>query len=166
MATLSATPSVLDRMPAHARVWVYKSAVAFTPAQLEMLAARGAAFAHSWAAHGAQLAAAVDVLHDHFVVLAVDETQAGASGCSIDTSVHFIQKLERELGHSLTDRMVVLYQKNGQVRVCRAQEVEDLLKSGELSAETMVFNDMVASVGDLRERFQVRLKETWLARYC
>ena len=166
MATLSTAPSVLYRMPAHARVWVYKSALPFTTGQLEMLAMRGAEFAVSWAAHGAQLAAAVDVLHDHFVVIAVDERQAAASGCSIDASVQFIKQLEQELGHSLTDRMLVLYQKDGQVRACRALEVEAMLKNGTLSPDTTVFNDLVATVGDLRTSFQVPLKETWLARYC
>ena len=166
MPTLSAEIPALDLLPAHARVWVYKSAVAFTPAEVAMLRMRGAGFAAGWAAHGAQLAAAVAVMHDHFVVLAVDEHQAAASGCSIDSSVQFIQRMERALGRPLTDRMVVLYQTDEGVRACRATEVEVYLKSGTLTPDTLVFNDLVATVGDLRDRFQVPLKETWLARYC
>ncbi|MGV9012581.1 MAG: hypothetical protein ACOH13_08310 [Flavobacteriales bacterium] len=166
MPTLSAGIPALDSLPSHARVWVYKSAVAFTPAESAMLRVRGAEFAESWAAHGAQLAAALAVMHDHFVVLAVDENQASASGCSIDSSVQFIKQMERGLDRPLTDRMVVLYQTEDGVRACRALEVEGLLKSGDLTTDTLVFNDLVATVGDLRDHFQVPLKETWLARYC
>lgn len=154
----------LRTLPDHARVWVYKSARPFTAEQRERIDALGAAFAGSWAAHGAPLDAAVEVLLDRFVVVAVDEEQAMASGCSIDASVRFIQHMERELGLVLTDRMVVLYAKNGEVRACRVPQVQDLLKSGELTADTLVFDDLVSTVGDLRTRFQVPLRESWMAR--
>lgn len=163
MATM---PVGLDSMLPHARTWVYKSAVPFTAAQLELISARGAEFSASWAAHGAQLAAAVDVLLDHFVVLAVDEQQVAASGCSIDTSVRFIQRLEQDLGFSLTDRMVVLYEQDGAIRSCRATGIEDLLKNGTITSDTLVYNDLVANVGDLKAHFKLPLRDTWLARYC
>lgn len=152
-------------MPAHARVWVYKSAKAFTPEQKTTILARGNAFTTSWAAHGAALDACVDVLHDHLVVIAVDERQAMASGCSIDKSVHLVQALERELGMLLTDRMVVLYEKEGTIATCRVPEVEGLLKSGELNADTIVFDDLVPTVVELKQRLRVPLGNTWMARF-
>lgn len=152
-------------MPGHARLWIYKSAVPLTAEQQGLIRARGEAFAETWAAHGAPLLASVDVLNDHFVMVAVDEEQARASGCSIDSSVRFIQRLERELGLSLTDRMVVLYEKAGIIRSCRVPQVEGALKSGELDADTIVFDDLVSTVHDLRARFRVPLRESWMARF-
>ena len=158
-------PRSLDTMPAHARVWVYKSGKPFTPDQRLAILDRGHAFTTAWAAHGAALDACVEVLHDHFVVIAVDEQQAMASGCSIDKSVHFVQTLERDLGLQLTDRMVVLYEKDGVIATCRVPEVEGLIKAGELTRETFVFDDLVSTVADLRERMRVPLKASWIARY-
>lgn len=155
----------IGTMPAHARVWVYKSTRAFTPQEAETIRGRGHLFTGSWAAHGNALDACVDVLHGHFVVVAVDEQQAAASGCGIDKSVRFIQDLERELGFSLTDRMVVLYVGADDIRSCRVQEVEGLLAAGALTPDTRVFDDLVATVGDLRERFHAPLKSTWLMRF-
>jgi hypothetical protein len=152
-------------MPAHARVWVYKSANAFTPEQQQGILARGAAFTANWAAHGATLDACVDVLRDHFVVIAVDEQQAMASGCSIDKSVRLVQDLEREMGLTLTDRMVVLYEKGGAVHACRVPDVQDLLTSGGLTADTMVFDDLVSTKAELDARFRVPLRGTWMARF-
>lgn len=158
-------PRTIATMPAHARVWVYKSALAFTPAQRRAIIERGHVFAGSWAAHGTALDACVDVLLDHFVVVAVDEQQAMASGCSIDKSVRFVQELEKDMDINLTDRMVVLYEKEGGVRTCRVPEVEGLLKSGELTADTVVFDDLVSTRADLDARFRSLLRETWLARW-
>ena len=163
---MSATSSrTFDTMPAHARVWVYKCAQAFTPEQRKAIMDRGRAFTASWAAHGAALDACVDVLLDHFVVVAVDEQQAMASGCSIDKSVRFVQELEKDMAINLTDRMVVLYEKEGGVRACRVPEVEGLMRSGELTADIVVFDDLVNTKADLDARFRSRLHETWMARF-
>lgn len=158
-------PRTIDTMPAHARVWVYKSAKPFTPEQQRAILERGAAFTAGWAAHGAALDACVDVLHDHFVVIAVDEQQAMASGCSIDKSVRLVQELERDLSLNLTDRMVVLYQGPQGISACRVPDVEGLIKRGELHADTSVFDDLVNTCGDLQERFRSPLRATWLARF-
>ncbi|MBK7553583.1 MAG: hypothetical protein IPI55_02990 [Flavobacteriales bacterium] len=88
-----------------------------------------------------------------------------ASGCGIDKSVHLVQALERELGVLLTDRMVVLYEQEGTIATCRVPEVENLLKSGELQADTIVFDDLVPTVAELKQRLRVPLGATWMVRY-
>lgn len=158
-------PRTIDTMPAHARVWVYKSALPFTSAQRHAMLERGAAFTAAWAAHGSALDACVDVLLDHFLLIAVDEQQAMASGCSIDKSVRLVQQFERDLGVKLTDRMVVLYEASGAIAACRVEEMQELINSGRLTAGTLVFDDLVSTVAQLRERFPARLDNTWLARW-
>lgn len=159
------SPRTIASMPAHARVWVYKSAKPFTPLQRQAILERGAAFTAAWSAHGAALDACVDVLQDHFVVIAVDEKQAMASGCGIDKSVRFVQEVEKEMAINLTDRMVVLYEKEEALRMCRVPDVEGLLKSGELTADTIVFDDLVNTKADLDMRFRSPLRGTWMARF-
>ena len=61
--------------------------------------------------------------------------------------------------------MVVLYVGADDIRSCRVQEVEGLLAAGALTPDTRVFDDLVATVGDLRERFHAPLKSTWLMRF-
>ncbi len=152
-------------MPAHARAWVYKAARDLGQAEQKLIRERGAAFTSTWAAHGAPLDACVDVLHDRFVVVAVDEVQAEASGCSIDKSVGFIKQLEQDLNLMLTDRMVVVVEREGRVQSVRLQELPGLLAEGLIGLDTIVFDDLVATVGDLRERFRVRLADSWMKRF-
>ncbi|MBK9176834.1 MAG: hypothetical protein IPM46_10975 [Flavobacteriales bacterium] len=152
-------------MPAHARVWVYKTARALSAAEQKMVLEHGAAFTDTWAAHGAPLDACVDVLHARFVVVAVDEAQAEASGCSIDKSVGFIKQLEHDLNLMLTDRMVVVYEAEGKAQSCRLQELPELIKSGTITADTIVFDDLVVTVGELRERFRIPLRTSWMERF-
>lgn len=164
---MQATPKLrsLADMPAHARLWVYKTPRALGQAEQRLVRERGAEFTAGWAAHGAPLDACVEVLHDRFVIIAVDEQQALASGCSIDKSVGFIKGLEHDLRMMLTDRMVVIYEQGGEVASCRLQDLPQLVKEGTITGETMVFDDLVATVGELRERFKVPLRASWLERF-
>lgn len=156
----------LDSMPVHARVWAYKTARDLSQAEQKLIRERGASFTDSWAAHGAPLDACVDVLHNRFVVIAVDEQQAEASGCSIDKSVGFIKQLEHDHNLMLTDRMVVVFEgSDGKVHSCRLQELPDLIKEGAITADTFVFDDLVGTVADLNERFRVPLRSSWMQRF-
>lgn len=155
----------LTAMPPHARTWVYKSARAFTPEERAAIDAQGLAFVSGWSAHDLPLDAWAGVVADRFVVIAVDQEQAAASGCGIDKSVRFVQDLERSLGLRLTDRMVVVYEQDGDVRSTTVEAVPALLKSGVLTADTVVYDDLVATKGDLDARFRVPLRATWMARY-
>lgn len=160
-----AQPKPLNAMPAHARLWIYKTPRDLSMAEQKLVRERGQVFTAGWAAHGAPLDACVEVLHGRFVVIAVDEEQALASGCSIDKSVGFIKNLEHDLNLMLTDRMIAVFEHEGHVRSCRLQELGELFKQGIVTNDTMVYDDLVATVGDLRERFRVPLHTSWLARF-
>lgn len=171
-APTTTTKKCIVDMPAHARVWVYKTPRDLGQAEQKLVRERGAVFTAGWAAHGAALDACVDVLHDRFVVIAVDEQQAAASGCSIDKSVGFIKGLEHDLNLMLTDRMFVVYEpalpaggQEGRLRSVRLQELPQLLKEGSITPDTIVYDDLVSTVAELRERFRVALRATWMERY-
>ncbi len=83
-----------------ARVWIYQADRPLKGTEIEEIRERGRLFVASWAAHGEKLDAAIEVLHDRFVVLCADEAQVKASGCSIDRSVGFVRELESDLGLS------------------------------------------------------------------
>lgn len=166
MSTAAPSPiRTIDTMPAHARLWVYKTVRDLSAAEQKLIRERGAAFTSGWAAHGAPLDACVDVLRNRFVLIAVDEEQAHASGCSIDKSVGFVKQLEHDLNLMLTDRMVVVYERDGAVASCRLQDLPALLKEGAITADTPVFDDLVSTVGELRERFRVPLRASWMERF-
>lgn len=164
-ATAPSPAKRLTDLPDHARVWVYKTARDLSNAEQNLVRDRGVAFTSTWAAHGSPLDAAVDVLYSRFVVVAVDEEQALASGCSIDKSVGFIKSLEHDLNLMLTDRMIVVYETMDGVTSCRLQELPQLLKAGVITADTIVYDDLVPTLGDLRRRFRAALRNTWLDRY-
>ncbi|HEY0030176.1 MAG TPA: ABC transporter ATPase [Bacteroidia bacterium] len=156
--------TTISTMPSDARVWVYQSDRVFSDLELNSIMEAGANFISDWAAHGASLKASFDVLHNLFIVIAVDEKQALASGCSIDKSVRFVKELEQKLSLNLFDRMQVAYRKGKEIAICKLADFEKLAVEGAVDATTIVFNNMVSTKAAFDAGWEVPLKKSWQSR--
>lgn len=154
----------ISTMPSGARVWVYQSDRKFSDAEVKAIESAGRNFISGWAAHGANLNASFDVLYNLFIVIAVDEKQAMASGCSIDKSVRFVKDLEQQLNLNLFDRMQVAYRKEKEITVCKLSDFEKLAAEGTVNATTIVFNNMVNTKAAFDSEWEVPLKQSWQSK--
>lgn len=111
------------------------------------------------------LAAGRELRYDRFLLVAVDERQAGPSGCSIDALFRQTKALEQELGLALVDVTPVEFRRGSAIeRVPRARFAE-LAAAGTVNLETTLFDHTVTCVGDLRAgRWETRVANSWHAR--
>ena len=154
----------LEALPDTARVWIYQSNRIFTEAEAQRLNTILQQFAEQWTSHNRALRANASLLHDRFIVLLVDESIAGASGCSIDKSVHFMQAIEQEFKVQLFDRMNFAYQQGSEIRTANRDEFVSLYAQGIISDETIVFDNLIKTKGELSAGWQKPLSESWHAR--
>jgi hypothetical protein len=89
------------------RIWIYAAEQKLTNEQENHILKSISNHLQNWEAHKVPLIAGVTILENHFIVVALDETKNGASGCSIDTLQNTIQNLEKELSVSLMNRLNV-----------------------------------------------------------
>lgn len=146
------------------KVWIYQSNRPFTAGELEKLQPIVANFANQWVSHNRQLKAFGQVFHNQFVVLMVDETQAGASGCSIDSSVHFMKKVEDAFQVNLFDRMRFTYKDGEEVKTAAREEFAQLYESGKINDDTLVFDTLVKTKKDFQEKLIKPLGQSWHKR--
>lgn len=157
---------VFDSFDGDARVWIYQSSRQINSREIERIESEVNKFCKQWKAHGSKLAAAGAVLYDRFIVLVVDEKAEAASGCSIDTSVHMIQDLGKLLQIDFFDRLQVIYVNDKkQLADFHSSDATGLIGKGKINNETLVFNNMVLNIQELRTNWKKPLKETWLRRY-
>ena len=145
----------------NSRVWVYQSDRKLSDNEVEQLQKQLDNFATGWTAHNNQLKAKAEVRYNRFLILIVDESQAGASGCSIDKSVNFMKRIEQEFGINLFDRFNFAYRDGEKVLSAPRHEFEELLKSGKINSNTIVFNNLVATLADLETKWEVPFKSSW-----
>ena len=143
------------------RVWIYQANQPLTQSQLAEIDPVLDEFTASWSAHNQALKASFEIKYNRFIVLIVDETQAGASGCSIDKSVHLMQELERKFQINLLDRFNIAYKIGDQVESVDRNGFEELIKSGIVDASTRVFNNMVNNYQDYQNKWETTIAESW-----
>jgi hypothetical protein len=89
------------------RIWIYAAEQKLTNNQENYILKSISNHLNNWEAHKVPLLAGVTILENHFIIIALDETKNGASGCSIDTLQNKIQEIEKELSVSLLNRLNV-----------------------------------------------------------
>jgi hypothetical protein len=153
-ATANTISTQIFNLPEEARLWIYQSTRPFNEKEETVLKSQLNAFTTEWTAHSKQLCAAGDVLYNQFIVLAVDENQAGASGCSIDKSVKFMQDIENQYDVQLFERMNFA-----------SSDFKRLYTEGGISADTLVFDNLISSVGALKTAWLKPLMQSWHKRF-
>jgi hypothetical protein len=154
-----------DHLPPRARVWIYQASRPLAESELMALLPHLATFADAWTSHGRQLAASVQVLHRQFLVIGLDEEVAGASGCSIDSSVRFVQELEQRLGVQLLEKSRMAFLVEGELRQLTRRELRAAVAAGEVGPDTLYFNNTIATKQQLDEQWPAPAGQTWLASY-
>lgn len=154
-----------DEMPDSSRVWIYQSNKSLEPKDAELIRAYTEEFLTGWAAHGASLKGSYKILHNQFLVLAVDESFNKASGCSIDASVAVVRRISEELNLDFFDRSKVYYLDNEEIKESSLADIKKDIKAGKISKETLTFNNLVPTLGDFKSQWLTPATNSWLARY-
>ena len=153
-----------EDLPDSARVWVFGSDRPLKGRNAEILLAEVDRFLAGWKAHGAPLTVGRSWKHDRFLAIAVDQSTAGASGCSIDGLFRTLKSLEPKLGASLvTSGMVFFRDTSGEILCSPRERFAELGSEGKVSASTEVFDPTVTSLGEWRARFELKAGESWHA---
>lgn len=150
-----------NELPGSTRVWIYQSNRELLPSEVEVLRNKTEQFVKEWTAHKNQLKASFEVLYNRFLILAVDEKEMEASGCSIDGSVRFVKEMEKFLNVNFFDRMNFAYKKDDKVLSSDRLEFERLVSMGEITDDTIVFNNMVSTISDMQQNWEVTFATSW-----
>lgn len=147
------------------RVWVYTSNRPLTDEESALAQKHLDAFCRQWTAHNQALKAKATVFENQLIFLMVDETQAGASGCSIDKSVHFLEQLGAELNADFFERMRFAWvDSQGMLQFANRPEFTKLVRQGEISSDTLVADTMVQTKAALAEKWLVPFNKSWHKR--
>src|SRR6476619_6787158 len=96
-------------LPDSSRVWVFGSDKLLSEEGTKALLAGVDEHLADWKAHGAPLTVGREWRDGRFLVVGVDQSTAGASGCSIDGLFRVLQQLERQVGASLVGGGRIFY---------------------------------------------------------
>ena len=153
------------QLPDDARVWVYQCNRSFTEEEQAQLNTQLQEFINRWKVHGKDLLSAFELRYNRFIVIGASPDAHGVGGCSLDTLARFIQELETQYNVTLLDRMNVSYRQGEYIAYKNLPDFKKMVKDKAVSAQTIVFNNLVNTKLEYEENWEVPLEESWHNRF-
>lgn len=135
------------------KVWIYTSNRFLTDDDVQIVESAMQEFIPQWAAHGNKLFGGHTIHKNRFVILAVDESNASASGCSIDSSVRFMKNLGAQLDVDFFQRMNLILEEQDTLKSVHVSDVKQF-------PEAFVYNPMVTKLSELNENWRIPVLES------
>jgi hypothetical protein len=147
---------------ANSRVWIYQSERAFTETETSQINETLVEFTAQWTSHGAKIKGFGKVFFNQFIVLMADETASKVSGCSTDSSVRVIKKIEEDFQVSLFNRQLLAFMIDDKIQLIPLAEAKNAYETNTLHADTLYFNNTILHKKEFEENWIIPLKNSWL----
>lgn len=144
------------------RVWIYQSNRTFLISEALEIEEMMNEFVENWNSHGAKVKGYANLLFGQFVVLMADETAAGVSGCSTDSSVRLIKQIEEKFKVDMFNRQNLAFLVKDKIQTIPLAQLKYAFENNFINAETIYFNNLVASKETLLTEWMVPVKDSWL----
>ena len=154
----------LKYLPDASRLWLFAANRPMEDNELEQLNNLLTDFVSGWKAHGSDLSAGFDVVHKGIVVVAVDESVAPPSGCSIDKVFRLLKEFGDQHGLDFFNRLNLVKPNCNSMAVFSRADAEAALRDKVLGAYDLVLNPEIATLKDFRSGYLQPFNQNWLGQ--
>ena len=154
-----------EELPESSRIWIYQCNRTFSEPEQREIKEALKSFIEAWGTHGQPLKAGFKMPYNRFIVIGLNQEKTQASGCSIDASVRFIQELEQKLDLILLDKMNVTFKQGDFLAYKSLEDFKKMAKEKAINKSTIVFNNLVDTVDDYQNFWEVSAEESWHSRF-
>ncbi len=154
-----------ENLTEESKIWIYQSSRKFSEEEIATINEDLQNFIKNWSAHGTSLEASFQIKYNRFIIIAVNQEVQVATGCSIDKSVEFIQNIEQKYSVDLLDKMNVAFKQGEFVTYKTLLEFKKLAKEKSVSENTIVFNNLVNTIEEFNENWEVPASDSWHSRF-
>lgn len=148
----------------NSRVWVYQSNRAFTITEAVQIEELLESFCKEWNSHGSEVKSYANLFFGHFIILMADETKTKVGGCSTDSSLRFIKKIESDYNVKLLNRQMLAFIVKESIRLIPLSKVNVSIESEIINPDTLYFNNTILTKQELLNNWIIPVKDSWLAQ--
>jgi hypothetical protein len=146
------------------RVWIYQSSRLFSMGEALHIEEMMEDFVSTWQSHGAKVKGYANLFFGQFIIIMADETQAGVSGCSTDSSVRLIKDIEKRFGVDMFNRQSLAFIVKDKVQVLPLSQLNYAIENEFIKPETIYFNNLVQTKQEMEDSWLQPVKDSWLAK--
>ncbi|MCB0311114.1 MAG: hypothetical protein KDD42_07755 [Bdellovibrionales bacterium] len=144
------------------RVWIYVASRDLRKAEEDLLAVRLEEFFEDWKSHGDQVRADARFLYSRFLIIAADQASIKVSGCAIDTLFRMISDFSQDLDLKFSVSSRIFFRQGTKIAEVDDSTFEQLVKDRQVTPETVVFNNAISTLGELRShKWETTCANSW-----
>ena len=145
------------------RVWIYQSSRFFFMSEAIQIEDMLNDFLEKWNTHGTPVKGYANLLFGQFIILMADETAAGVSGCSTDSSVRLIKQIEEAFKVDMFNRQNLAFVVKEKIQTIPLSQLNYALENNFITKDTVYFNNLVLDKAALINKWMLPVKDSWLA---
>jgi hypothetical protein len=153
------------QLSGEARIWIYQASRPFGQDEKATILQKVQEFLGKWASHGHPLRCSAEILYDQFLVLAVEESFQGATGCAVDASVQLMRVLEQTFQVNLLTRTHIAFRQGEDNFLVPLHQLRDKIKQGTIAKDMLTFDNTITKKTEIVDKWLVRAGESWLGKY-
>ena len=146
------------------KVWIYQSSRLFSVSEAIEMEGLFTTFVTDWKTHGTPVKGFANLFFGQFIIIMADETIAGVSGCSTDSSVRLIKDIEQRFKVDLFNRQNLAFVVKNKIELLPLPHLNHAIENGFITRQTLYFNNLVATKKELLTKWIVPANESWLAK--
>jgi hypothetical protein len=146
------------------KVWIYQSNRQLTLAEALQIEELLQQFTKVWKSHGADVKGYAKLLFGQFIILMADETAAGVSGCSTDSSVRLMKNIEQDFNIDLFDRQLLAFIVKERIQILPLDQLNHAIENDLISPDTLYFNNTIQTKKELINNWLIPVKDSWFAK--
>ena len=146
------------------RVWIYQSSRLFLLSEALEIEEMLKQFVQQWNSHGEPVKGYANLFFGQFIILMADETAAGVSGCSTDSSVRLIKDIESRFNVNMFDRQMLAFVVKDKLQLLPFSQVGYAVQNNFIGPDTLYFNNLVQTKAELENNWIIPVKDSWLAQ--
>jgi hypothetical protein len=148
----------IDTMDNDSRVWIFQADRIINENEINLIKTQAKIFTEQWASHDVELKSSVEIYHNLFLVIAVDDKAENPGGCSIDSMTGFIRETGKQFGINFFDRLKVVVENKGELLLMSFDEAGNLAKE---NPSIVVYDSLVSDMRELRTNWKKKFVESW-----
>lgn len=148
----------------NSRVWVYQSNRPFTISEALEIEELLEDFCKVWNSHGSEVKGYANLFFGNFIIIMVDETNIKVGGCSTDSSLRFIKKIEADYNVKLLNRQMLAFIVKENIRLIPLSKVNSSIADDIINPNTLYFNNTILTKKELLDNWIIPVKDSWLAQ--
>lgn len=145
------------------RVWIYQSSRLFSISEALEIEDMLNEFLERWNTHGTPVKGYANMLFGQFIILMADETAAGVSGCSTDSSVKLIKQIEETFKVDMFNRQNLAFVVKDTIQTIPLAQLNYALENNFITPDTIYFNNVVLDKASFLAKWMLPVKDSWLA---